>query len=304
MSAVANATKGGLGLDNGSATVTGTAVTAALNAGDLKVNGHDVGAVATVTAKAMATAIHSADNNVTATGTTSVNTGAFSVTGSSSGDSYTLTVAGVAIAATDAGAGITAAMMDTAAGTAAASLATAGITSTGSFATGDKTFIDADGDDLVISKVLTGTGTGGVASGIGTNKGTITLAATGNDIKITGNNEAKAGLTAGTTATTGNTLDVSTVAGANLLITAVDAALSTVNGTRATLGAIQNRFESVVTSLQTSSESLSSARSRIEDADFAAETATLTKTQILQQAGTAMLAQANQLPQGVMSLLR
>jgi flagellin len=183
-------------------------------------------------------------------------------------------------------------------------LATAGITSTGSFATGDKTFIDADGDDLVISKVLTGTGTGGVASGIGTNKGTITLAATGNDIKITGNNEAKAGLTAGTTATTGNTLDVSTVAGANLLITAVDAALSTVNGTRATLGAIQNRFESVVTSLQTSSESLSSARSRIEDADFAAETATLTKTQILQQAGTAMLAQANQLPQGVMSLLR
>ena len=304
LSAITNATKGGLGLDNGTATVTGTAVTTALNAGDLKINGNDVGAVATVTAKAMATAIHTADSNVTAVGTTSVNTGAFSVTGSSATDTYTLTVAGVNITGTDAGAGISAAMMDTAAGTAAAALGAAGITTSGTFAGGDKTFIDADGDNVVLSEALTGTGSGGVASGIGTNKGTLTLTTTGNDIRISGNGVAKAGLTAGTTATTGNTLDVSTVAGANALITAVDSALSTVNGTRATLGAVQNRFESVVTSLQTSSESLSAARSRIEDADFASETATLTKTQILQQAGTAMLAQANQLPQGVLSLLK
>ncbi|MEI7950997.1 MAG: flagellin [Gammaproteobacteria bacterium] len=304
LNSVTDATKAGLGLDNGTATVTGTAVTSALIAGDLKVNGHDVGAVATVTAKAMATAIHTADSNVTATGTTSVDTGAFSVTGSSSSDSYTLTVAGVAIAATDVGAGITAAMMDTAAGTAAAALTAAGITTTGTFAGGNKTFIDADGDDVVISKLLTGGGSGGVASGIGTNKGAITLTSTGKDITITGTSVAKAGLTAATTAVTGNTLDVSTVAGANLLIMAVDLALSSVNSSRATLGAVQNRFESVVTSLQTSSESLSAARSRIEDADFAAETANLTKTQILQQAGTAMLAQANQLPQGVLALLK
>jgi flagellin len=88
------------------------------------------------------------------------------------------------------------------------------------------------------------------------------------------------------------------------LIDAVDSALEVVNSSRATLGAVQNRFESVINNLQTSSESLSSARSRIEDADFAAETAALTKLQILQQAGTAMLSQANALPQGVMSLLR
>ena len=97
---------------------------------------------------------------------------------------------------------------------------------------------------------------------------------------------------------------VATVGGANSLITAVDSALDTVNGSRATLGAIQNRFESVVTSLQTSSESLSAARSRIQDTDFASETANLTKSQILQQAGMAMMAQANSLPQSVLSLLQ
>jgi len=70
------------------------------------------------------------------------------------------------------------------------------------------------------------------------------------------------------------------------------------------MGAIQNRFSSVIQNLQTSSENLSASRSRIRDADYAKETAELTRTQILQQAGTAMLAQANQLPQNVLSLLR
>jgi flagellin len=97
---------------------------------------------------------------------------------------------------------------------------------------------------------------------------------------------------------------VETTTGANSLITAIDTALASVNSSRATLGAVQNRFESVITSLQTSSESLSAARSRIQDTDFAAETATLTKAQILQQAGMSMLAQANSLPQGVLSLLQ
>ncbi len=308
LSAITNATKGGLGLDNGTATVTGTAVTAPLNAGDVKINGHDVGAVATGSAKAMATAIQAADANVTATASTSVNTGTFNITASSSGDSYTLVVAGVSITGADTGTGITGATMDAAmtagGGLVNTALASAGITMTGSFAAGNKTFIDVDGDNVVISSSVVGGVTGGVASGTGTNTGTLSLASTGNDIRLTGNSLAKAGLTAGTTAVTGNTLDVSTVTGANLLITAVDSALNTVNSSRATLGALQNRFESVVTSLQTSSESLSSARSRIEDADFASETATLTKTQILQQAGTAMLAQANQLPQGVLSLLK
>ena len=98
--------------------------------------------------------------------------------------------------------------------------------------------------------------------------------------------------------------DVTSVANANTMMDAVDAALETVNSTRADFGAIQNRFESVVRSLQTTAENLSASRSRIMDADFAAETAALTRAQILQQAGVAMLAQANAAPQSVLSLLR
>ncbi len=99
-------------------------------------------------------------------------------------------------------------------------------------------------------------------------------------------------------------LDVSEVAGAQQALEIVDKALSAINNTRADLGAIQNRFTSVVANLQTSTENLSASRSRIKDTDFAKETAELTRTQILQQAGTAMLAQANQVPQNVLSLLR
>jgi len=99
-------------------------------------------------------------------------------------------------------------------------------------------------------------------------------------------------------------LDVSTFEGAQKALEIVDKALESVNSVRADLGAIQNRFTSVVANLQTSSENLSASRSRIRDTDFAKETAELTRTQILQQAGTAMLAQANQVPQNVLSLLQ
>lgn len=95
-----------------------------------------------------------------------------------------------------------------------------------------------------------------------------------------------------------------TVDGALSTLQRVDAALTSVNGLRSTFGAIQNRFESVISNLSATSENLSAARSRIQDADFAAETAILTRGQILQQAGTAMLAQANSLPNGVLALLR
>ncbi|MCU1158050.1 flagellin, partial [Stenotrophomonas maltophilia] len=115
-----------------------------------------------------------------------------------------------------------------------------------------------------------------------------------------------AGFTAGAapTAKFADKIDVSTVKGAQQAMEVVDKALGAINSTRADLGAIQNRFTSVVANLQTSSENLSASRSRIKDTDFAKETAELTRTQILQQAGTAMLAQANQVPQGVLSLLR
>ena len=84
----------------------------------------------------------------------------------------------------------------------------------------------------------------------------------------------------------------------------LDTALTSVNTARAGLGAVQNRFESVIGNLQVASENQSAAKSRIMDADFASETAKLTRGQILQQAGTAMLAQANSLPNGVLALLR
>ncbi|MCB1843403.1 MAG: flagellin FliC [Halioglobus sp.] len=98
--------------------------------------------------------------------------------------------------------------------------------------------------------------------------------------------------------------DITTAANATTMLGAVDTALDTVNGARADLGAAQNRFESIVRSVQTTAENLSASRSRIQDADFAAETANLTRAQILQQAGTAMLAQANSAPQNVLALLQ
>ena len=92
--------------------------------------------------------------------------------------------------------------------------------------------------------------------------------------------------------------------GASSVLNTLDAALNTVNNSRADLGAVQNRFTLAISNLQTNSENLSSARSRIQDTDYAKETAELTRTQILQQAGTAMLAQAKSLPQSVLTLLQ
>jgi flagellin len=114
-----------------------------------------------------------------------------------------------------------------------------------------------------------------------------------------GDGDATATTTTGLTSTS-----VASFSGASLAIQQMDSALQQVNTARATLGAIQNRFTSVVANLQTGAENLSASRSRILDADFAAETAALTKAQILQQAGTAILAQANAVPQNVLSLLR
>jgi flagellin len=97
---------------------------------------------------------------------------------------------------------------------------------------------------------------------------------------------------------------LTTVVASTTALTNLDAALDTVNGERALYGAVQNRFEAVISTLQVSSENQAAARSRIMDADFAAETAALSRAQILQQAGNAMVAQANQLPQQVLALLQ
>ncbi|MDG9924783.1 MULTISPECIES: flagellin [unclassified Pseudomonas] len=100
-----------------------------------------------------------------------------------------------------------------------------------------------------------------------------------------------------------NTIDISTAAGAQDALGIINGAISNIDSQRAQLGAVQNRFENTISNLQNISENASAARSRIRDTDFATETSELTKNQILQQAGTAILAQANQLPQAVLSLL-
>jgi flagellin len=100
------------------------------------------------------------------------------------------------------------------------------------------------------------------------------------------------------------TLSVSTTGQASAALTAIDAAIEVVNGKRADLGAIQNRFQSTIRNLSNISENVSAARSRIKDTDFAAETANLTRLQIIQQASTTILGQANQRPQAALSLLQ
>ena len=129
------------------------------------------------------------------------------------------------------------------------------------------------------------------------------------DLTIVSANDATTNLGVATATVASDTdfltaLTVDTASNANDAIVRVDAALTSVSSLRSTLGAIQNRFESTITNLTTAAENLTASRSRIQDADFAQETAALTRAQILQQAGTAILAQANAVPQNVLSLLR
>lgn len=137
-----------------------------------------------------------------------------------------------------------------------------------------------------------------------TGRGEITLNS-GSSFLITGDDPGKAGLgSAAVSRNSINNVDISTADGANNAISLLDGALSQINSIRGDLGAVQNRFESTISNLNNVAENISAARSRILDADFAAETAALTKAQILQQAGTAMLAQANTLPQAALTLLQ
>lgn len=133
--------------------------------------------------------------------------------------------------------------------------------------------------------------------------GSVSLDSSKGAITLAGHN-ADVFNTASSTFSSVASLSLTSAANAQLAIAVVDAALSQVNVSRGDLGAYQNRFSSAVANLQTTAENLTASRSRIQDADFASETANLTRNQILQQAGVAMLAQANALPNQVMALLR
>jgi flagellin len=145
---------------------------------------------------------------------------------------------------------------------------------------------------------------------LGANAGTMTFqigagTTTNDSIAVTTTRlDNNATITAVTGALAGSSVSITTTTLASTAIGLIDTALSLVTTERANYGALQNRFEAVISNLQVSVENQTAARSRIMDADFAAETASMTRSQILQQAGTAMLAQANQLPNGVLSLLK
>ncbi|MGY0197760.1 flagellin N-terminal helical domain-containing protein [Leptothrix sp. BB-4] len=126
----------------------------------------------------------------------------------------------------------------------------------------------------------------------------ITADTTGFDLKTNGNLKAYA------SGAKAKAIDISSQASAQTVLDDMDTDIDTVNTARSTAGALQSRFEAVISQLQVTSENTAAARGRIMDADFASETANLSRAQILQQAGTAMIAQANQLPQQVMQLLR
>jgi flagellin len=171
----------------------------------------------------------------------------------------------------------------------------------------------ADGRNIDVANFAAGGATGAALASYGlgaagVTAGTVDItyvapAGTTGSVTFTGGLSASTA-TIGSTGTAISAVDISTVSGSNNALLAVDAALTAINGSRADLGAIQNRFESVVTSLQTTAENLDASRSRIRDADFAAETANLARAQILQQAGISVLAQANAQPQNVLALLQ
>ena len=297
------------------ASVTSGAISAAIaGTGDLTINSVDVKASvtdgvstasATQSAKAVATAINESGTGVTATASTAV-AGAAGQAASGTDEEMSLVINGVTIdlhSDRETSRALIAAAINTVSGS------TGVVASDGGSDAGGVILTASDGRNIVTtftadagSATMADFGLGGAA----TTAGKVTLSSD-TDIVV---GDTYGGFSAATTTasvvagTSIATATVDSVTNANAAILAVDAALATVNSTRATLGATQSRFDSVVASVQTTAENLSASRSRIQDADFASETANLTKQQILQQSGIAMLAQANSIPQNVLALLQ
>lgn len=295
------------------ASVTGTATTTALGAGDLTLNGIQVGASAAGTglgqSAASAYSIAAAINAVSGQSGVTATANATSVAGAAPAASAALAagafnINGVSVGAVAAGGNAIGQGANVAAEINKISSQT-GVTAAADATTGAVTLTAADGRDIIVGGTITNTGLTAA-----TTHSTVSLESSAS-IVASGGAIASAGLTAGTTAaatvTSANTIsntNVLTAQSALKALDTIDAALGSINASRADLGAYQNRFSSVVANQQTTIENLSASRGRIQDADFAKETANLSRAQVLQQAGTAMLSQANQSSQGVLSLLR
>ena len=178
------------------------------------------------------------------------------------------------------------------------------------------TLTNAAGDDIAITSAGTSVGSfdvGAVTTAAGASSyvtGAITLDSSSSFgiAAPSGSNSTGASFFSNTGSSSqlqpASTLDVSTADAATRTLSTVDSCIAVISGQRAKFGALESRFNDAIANLQTGSNNLSQSRSRIQDADFAVETANLSRTQILQQAGTAMVAQANQLPQQVLQLLK
>lgn len=307
------------------AVTAGANTTGAIVAGDLTINGTTIQAsIATSvpgqsadSAFAIAAAINASSvSGVTASAKAATVTGGAAPTANTTMAAGELSINGISVGAV-AGGGTAAIQGSNVAAAINLISNQSGVVATADATTGVLTLTAADGRDIVLAGTatpannLTSTGltTGGAAT-----TGTVVLntGSSSAPVLIGGTSAAtalKAGFTTGSLATaiatkSVSTLDISSAAGAVTAMQSLDAALASVNASKSSLGAYQNRFTSAITNIQNASQNLTEARSRIQDTDFAAETANLTRGQILQQAGTAMLAQANQLPNGVMALLR
>jgi len=340
---VAGATTSTLGSYGGAATAAVT-TTAWSVASSVIINGVTIGAsnatsspgVSAGSAYAKAAAINAQTGltGVTATASTEVDGSSTGV--SSTGASTTsgeLWINGIAIGSISSSTSALGQIQNAAAAINQVS-AQSGVTAIADASTGELKLTASDGRDINVS-TNTGTGQADVLAATGlaasafagttvaangnldptvantggtTTQGTLSLDSS-SAINIT-DNSSGAALTAGgltsysSKLTSLATLDISTVSGSNTAINIIDAAIDQINTQQADLGAIQNRFTSTIGNLNTSSTNLSAAQSRIEDTDYASETANLAHFQILQQAGTAMLAQANSLPNSILTLLR
>lgn len=272
------------------------------------------GYAALADAKAIAAAINTnaASVGVTATATNSATVSAVSAAGTVSFTLGGTSTAAISAAVTDP-TDLTA-LVGAINGAAGTTKITATFTSTS--AKNSITLTSSDGSDIsildyantsaVVGDTLAFSGvtlTEGAATDSSIKIGSVSLDSSKGAITLAGHN-ADVFNTATSTFSSMAGLSLTSAANAQLALAVVDAALSQINVSRGDLGAYQNRFSSAIANLQTTSENLSASRSRIQDADFAAETASLTRNQVLQQAGVAILAQANALPQQVLSLLR
>ena len=304
--------------------VSGSVAFSAANA--ISINGVQIGASvaganttsqSASSAFSLAAAINAqtASTGVTASATTKLVGAAVTATSGNSLNSGDLKINGVSVGAVAGAATPVASGTNFAAAINAVS-ADSGVTASVDNLTGAVTLNAKDGSDIVLTSAnataTTNVGTFGLtASTTGTTtSGTLSLSSASSfSIADTGTSAggglAAAGLTTYSASLTSlSTVKLDSVTNANSALSVIDAAISQVDSQRATLGATQNRFQSTISNLQQTATNLSSARSRIRDTDFAAETANLSQAQILQQAGTAMLTQANSLPNSVLSLLK